>query len=144
MWALAGHAEVSGNSVERQKEEEMATIGYLEGVDPLLLTKLAVQGIGTVPLSNGFDMHGKYMNHLTKQDRVSVVVGYLHKVLPYNGAPISPRDLLFACVTHEIPVLLIAGRSEHEGARRLLGEMADKVRLVDPADLYAAILQVVS
>jgi len=122
----------------------MATVGYLEGTDPLILTRLAAAGIGTLPLSNGFDMHGRYVNHLTKQDGVTAVVGYLHKVLPYNGAPVTPRDLLFACLTHDITVLLIVGRAEQEAARKLLGEVRDRVQLVDPADLYAAILQAVA
>jgi len=122
----------------------MATVGYLEGTDPLLLTRLAVQGIGTLPLSNGFDLHGKYINHLTRQDGVSVVVGYLHKVLPTPGMTITPHDLLFACMTHGIPVLLVAEKAAHEQACRLLGEAAGYVRLVDPAELYAAILEVIS
>lgn len=122
----------------------MAIVGYLEGTDPLLLTRLAVQGIGTLPLSNGFDMHGKYINHLTRQDGVSVVVGYLHKVLPTPGMTITPRDLLFACMTHGIPVLLVAEKATHEQARPLLGEAAGYARLVDPAELYPAILEVIS
>jgi hypothetical protein len=119
----------------------MATIGYLEGTDPLILTRLAAAGIGTLPLSNGLDMHGRYVNHLTRQDGVGAVVGYLHKVLPYNGAPVSPRDLLYACLTHDIPVLLIVGEAEQEAARKLLGEVRDRVQLVDPANLYGAIMK---
>ncbi len=122
----------------------MAIVGYLEGTDPLLLTRLAVQGIGTLPLSNGFDLHGKYINHLTRQDGISVVVGYLHKVLPTPGMTITPRDLLFACMTHGIPVVLIAEKALQEQAYRLLGEAVAYVRLVDPADLYSTILEIVS
>ncbi len=122
----------------------MAIVGYLEGTDPLLLTRLAVQGIGTLPLSNGFDMHGKYINHLTRQDGVSVVVGYLHKVLPTPGMTLTPRDLLFACMTHGIPVVLIAEKSSHEQARLLLGEAAGHVRLADPAEVYSVLLEVIS
>ena len=122
----------------------MATVGYLEGTDPQVLTRLAAAGVGTLPLSNGFDMHGRYVNHLTRQDGVGAVVGYLHKVLPYNGAPVTPRDLLYACLTHDIPVLLIVGQPEHEAARKLLGEVRDRVELVDPANLYSAIMRVIS
>ncbi len=122
----------------------MATIGYLEGTDPVVLTRLAAKGVGTLPLSNGFDTHGKYVVHLTPQDGVSVIVGYLHKVLPVNGVNVTPRDLLFACVTHEIPVLLIVEKQFHDSARGRLGEVCDRVKLVDPADLYEAILEVTS
>jgi len=122
----------------------MATVGYLEGTDPITLTRLAAKGIGTLPLSNGFDMHGKYVVHLTPSDGVSVVVGYLHKVLPANGIAVAPRDLLFACTSHEIPVILVAEKAFHDTARDRLGEMQGRVKLVDPADLHAAILAVIS
>jgi hypothetical protein len=122
----------------------MATVGYLEGTDPLVLTKLSAHGIGTIPLSNGFDHHGKYVNHLTSQDGVSVVIGYLHKVVPTSVTTLTPHDLLFGCFTHEIPVLLIADRSDHEEAARLLGEVGDRVRLVGPQDLYQAVLETIA
>jgi hypothetical protein len=122
----------------------MAIVGYLEGTDPLVLTKLAAKGMGTIPLSNGFDNHGKYINHLTSQDGISVVIGYLYKVLPTSVMTLAPRDILFACLTHEIPVLLIAEKSDHKKARGLLGDVADRVQLVDPSDLYQAVLDIIS
>ena len=122
----------------------MATVGYFEGTDPVTLTKLAAKGIGTLPLSNGFDMHGKYVVHLTQQDGVSVVVGYLHKVLPANGVAVAPRDILYACMSHEIPVVLVAEKAFHDAAGDRLGEMRGRVKLVDPADLHEAILAVIS
>ena len=120
----------------------MATVGYFEGTDPVILTRLAAKGVGTLPLNNGSDMHGKYVAHLTREDGVSVVVGYLHKVLPAKDAAVAPR-ILSACITHEIPVLLVAEKSFHDAARDRLGEMQDRVKLVDPADLYDAILAVI-
>ena len=121
----------------------MAIVAYLEGTDPLVLTRLAVKGVGTIPVSNGFDNHGKYVNHLTSQDGVSLVIGYLHKVQPTSVMTLTPQDLLFACVTHNIPVLLIAETSDHDEAKELLGAVADHVHLVDPQDLYEAILEIV-
>ena len=122
----------------------MATVAYLEGTDPLVLTRVAAQGIGTMPVSNGFDDHGKYVNHLTGQDGVSVVIGYLHKVLPTSGVTLTPRDLLSACVTHSIPVLLIAEKRDREKALKLLGDLADHARLVNPEELYGAILETIA
>jgi hypothetical protein len=122
----------------------MATVGYLEGTDPVVLTRLAAKGVGTLPLSNGVDTHGKYVVHLTLQDGVSIVVGYLHKVLPANGIRTTPRSVLSACLTNEIPVVLIVEKAFHDSARDRLGDVADRVRLVDPADLYEAILEVTS
>jgi hypothetical protein len=122
----------------------MAIVAYLEGTDPLVLTKLAAQGIGTIPVSNGFDDHGKYVNHLTSQDGVSVVIGYLHKVMPTSVMTMTPRDILFACVTQNIPVLLVAEKADHAEAKKLLGDVTTHVRLVDPAELYEAVLETVS
>jgi len=122
----------------------MAIVCYLEGTDPLVLTKLAIEGVDTAPLSNGFDNHGKYINHVTREDGISAVIGYLHKIMPTPDVTVTPRDLLFACLTHEIPVLLIVDKSDHEKARQLLREVADPVRLVDPSDLYQVVLQTVS
>ena len=65
-------------------------------------------------------------------------------MLPTSGVTLTPRDLLFACVTHNIPVLLIAEARDHEKARELLGDVADHVQLVDPEELYGAILETVA
>ena len=121
----------------------MAIVAYLEGTDPLVLTRLAAQGIGTIPVSNGFDDHGKYVNHITSDDGVSVVIGYLHKVMPTSVMTLTPRDILFACVTLNIPVLLIAEKSDHPEASKLLGDVAEHVRLVGPGKLYEAVLETI-
>ena len=122
----------------------MANVGYLEGTDPLTLTRLAVRGIGTVPISNGFDGHGKYINHLVPSDHIAVVVGYLHKLLPAPERVMAAKDLLFSCMTHTIPVLLIAPRADHAAAEKVLGDAGKYVGLVDPADIFDAIIKRIS
>jgi hypothetical protein len=119
----------------------MANVGYLEGTDPEVLTRLAVRNIGTVPISNGFDGHGKYINHLVPSDHIAVVVGYLHKLLPTPERVMTPKDLLFSCMTHSIPVLLIAPKPDHAAARTALGDAGQYVQLADPADVYDAIMK---
>jgi len=121
----------------------MATVGYFEGTDSLVLTRLAAKMVDTLPLSNGFDGHGKYVAHLTREDGVSLVVGYLHKVLPTSKRESTPEDVLFACRTHGIPVLLAVPSADHEAARPVLGKVADYVTLVDPAELYERILETI-
>jgi hypothetical protein len=122
----------------------MANIGYLEGTDPVVLTRLAVRGIGTVPISNGFDGHGKYINHLVPSDHIAVVVGYLHKLLPSAERVMTAKDLLFSCMTHSIPVLLIVPKADHAAAEKALGDASKYVVLVDPADIYGAIMKKIS
>jgi len=117
----------------------MKRIGYLEGTDPGLLSKLVLDGMGTMPLGNGWDGHGKYINHLTNEDNVSAVVGYLHKIFPPEGTAEGPRDVLFSCRTHKIPVYLIVPKAKHKAARSYLKQMAEGVTLVDPSEVYDAL-----
>ncbi len=119
----------------------MTTAGYLEGADPLTLTRLNLQGIGTLPLGNGFDGHGKYIGHLTKADGIRVVISYLHKILPTGELKVAPRDFLFACNTHGIDVLLVVPEEGHAKANELLGEIAEWVTLVAPEKLYDEVVK---
>jgi hypothetical protein len=119
----------------------MANVGYLEGTDAQVLTKLAVRGIGTVPIGNGFDGHGKYINHLVPSDHIAVVVGYLHKLVPIPERVMTAKDLLFSCMTHGIPVLVIVATGDHAAAKKVLGGAGQYVQLADPADVYDAIMK---
>ena len=121
----------------------MGRVGYFEGTDPLLLATLAAEGVETLPIANTWDAHGKPVNHLGNGE-VDVVVGYLHKVIPAQQERAAMFELLLdnmlvACKTHSIPVLLIAPSQVHDKARKLLGNAGSHVHLVDPQDLEAQI-----
>jgi len=118
-------------------------VGYFEGTDPLLLSKLAAEGIETLPIANTWDGHGKPVNHLGKGE-VNVVVGYLHKVIPIEEARTSLFQLMLdnmlaACKVHNIPILLIAPAPLREKAKRLLGETGPNVHVVAPEELEVQI-----
>jgi hypothetical protein len=118
-------------------------VGYFEGTDPLLLATLAAEGVETLPIANTWDAHGKAVNHLSKGE-VDVVVGYLHKVIPAGQGHSAMFDLLLdnmlvACKTHNIPVLLIAPRKVHGKARKLLGNVGPNVHIIAPEKLEAQI-----
>jgi len=119
----------------------MATVGYLEGTDSTILTRLAVSGIDTLPLSNGVDGHGKYVNHLSKGE-VDVVVGYAHKLTPAAGITTSPKDMLFTCRIQNIPVLVVAPGEAHDAAKKVLGEATYKA-VVAPENLFDEIRKVI-
>jgi hypothetical protein len=117
----------------------MSRVGYFEGTDPLLLTKLAAEGVETIPVANTWDGHGKFVNHLSKGE-VNLVVGYLHKVIPAEPLRTSSLQLMLdgmlsACKVHEIPVLLIVPGALHDKAERILGESAADIHLVAPEEL---------
>jgi len=114
----------------------MATVGYLQGVDPLLLTRLAVRGIGTLPISNGFDNHGKFINAITERDGIDLVIGYLHKVLRTQRQGFLVEDLLESCLDCNVPVLIIVPEADEAAARHLLGKAGERVILVSPEHVY--------
>jgi hypothetical protein len=117
------------------------TVGYFEGTDPLLLNKLVARGIGTMPLSNGFDSHGKPVGYLTKQDGINLVVGYFYKVVPPAEMSITLKDILFGCVSYKIPVLLIAAKEIHEAADKITGGIPKGVKFVPPEKILDAVLK---
>jgi hypothetical protein len=119
----------------------MATVGYFEGTDPLVLTKLAAEGIDALPLSNGCDNYGKYVGHLCEADGVNAVVGPLHKVLIPASASFCSRDILNGCRTHAIPVLLVVPIEAKQGGSKRLEGMEDWVQLVAPEELYEKVIE---
>jgi hypothetical protein len=111
-------------------------VGYLEGTDPLLLTRLAVKGVETFPLSNGVDQHGKNMTLITSADNFSLVIGYLHKILPVWGIALAPENLLKACEVYRVPVFLLISKVDTAAAKKALRNVGKIVSFVDPRDAF--------
>ena len=123
--------------------KSLSRVGYFEGTDALLLSKLAAEGVETLPLANTWDGHGKYVNHLSK-DEVNVVVGYLHKVIPAEQSRTAMFQLMLdsmlsACKTYQIPVLLITPANLREKAKKILGDAGPNIHIVAPEELEAQI-----
>jgi hypothetical protein len=121
----------------------LARVGYFEGTDPLLLSKLAAEGIETIPVANTWDGHGKLVTHLSKGE-VNVVVGYLHKVVPAEplrtaALPLMVDNMLSACKVFDIPTLLIVPANLREKAQRILSGTEVKIQIVSPEQLEAEI-----
>jgi hypothetical protein len=114
---------------------ELKIVGYMEGTDPNFLTEIAAKSVAVVPLSNGADNHGRFIGHLTKKDKFSVVVGYFHKVIPPVEFHLTPQDILHACLTHNIPVILVAPDDIQKKCRNILGKISKSVTIVDPEKL---------
>ena len=114
-------------------------IGYLEGSDSLWLTSLQLMGHDTMPLSNGFDGHGMNIQQLNPQHKISVVICYMHKLVPPRHLSISTKEVLHATAVYEIPVLVVCPKDSFNAARERLGELPTNVQLVDPADVMATL-----
>jgi len=117
----------------------MKIVGYLEGTDGVFLTRLAAKGVDTLPLGNGADNHGKYVGFVDHSDSISLVIGYLHKVLPLSRHSATRLELLQACQINRIPVLLIVPSELHADVKKLdiMRDLPENVQLVDPAEVMA-------
>jgi hypothetical protein len=128
-------------SFVRKEVFKMQVVGYFAGTDPLILTKLASEGIGVLPLGNGYDNHGKYIGHITKEENIGAVIGYIHKVLTIPGGSLGPKDILFSCKTYRIPIVLMASEDDIKGSIEQLGEAKEYVTVVTPEKAYDTIKQ---
>ncbi len=115
------------------------SIGYFEGTDSIWLTSLTAQGCDTLPVSNGYDGHGKNVRLFNARDKVDAVIGYLHKVVAPKEWEVTTSDILHACITYDIPVLLAVPCKLHGKSRKLLGKAAEHVRLVEPSEMLETI-----
>jgi len=141
--ALAAAVIFLGSALTHFEGEHLSRVGYFEGIDPLLLATLAAEGIETLPIANTWDGHGKAVNHLAKGE-VDVVVGHLHKVIPAEQGrtamfELMLNNMLVACKTHNIPVLLIVPSKMREKAKKLLGDVGANVHIVSPEETEAQI-----
>ena len=121
----------------------MKKIGYMDGTDPLLLSKLAAAGVETVPLGNGYDNAGRYIGYLNPADGIDAVVGYFHKFLPLEGSNICASDLLKPCQIHNVPVYIIVAREDQANAKKIMGDCGPNVKFVDPGEVAGELMKLV-
>ena len=111
-------------------------VGYMEGTNSDLLTSLIVEGYDTIPLSNGFDNHGKYVAHIMKTDNIGLVVGYLHKFLALSKELRKVGDdNLSALKAYRIPTVFIVPQSKQEKAKKLLKGKGVSFQFADPGEI---------
>ena len=121
----------------------MPIIGYFEGTDPVVLSKLTAQGVQTLPLSNGMDNHGKDINLVTREDGMSLIVGYLHKIVPVEGIVLRIEDVLQNCRVQSIPVCIIISPGDEVLAEKLLGEFVTYVQFTTSEMLFSKVMSIV-
>jgi hypothetical protein len=111
------------------------SVGYFDGVDPVVLTSLICDGYDTIPISNGVDNYGQHVRLFNEENKVTVLIGYLHKICAPEGADTQAEDVFHICHIYQMPFLIIVPRDLHKGARKLFASLPEVVRFVDPADL---------
>jgi hypothetical protein len=123
----------------------MKTVGYFDGVDSILLTKLVASGHRTLPLSNEWDSHGKIASHLVPGE-VDLIITHLYKLLP--GREIEEKaipatlNLLYPAKSYNIPVLVIIPKEFHKEGTKILGEVENFVEIVTPDELEAKVRKI--
>ncbi|MDH3259963.1 MAG: hypothetical protein OEM81_06075 [Acidimicrobiia bacterium] len=113
-------------------------IGYFEGTDSTLLTALVCGGYDTIPVSNGYDNHGRHVQLINQENKPDLLIGYVHKVFaPDNGDPnyTTYQEIFHTCRIYGVPLLLEVPLELQEKARGLFGDVPDVVQFVDPADM---------
>ena len=124
---------------------KMKTVGYFDGIDSVLLTKIAASGFCTMPLGNEWDNHGKIAGNL-QPGEVDLIISPLYKILPPAGfvERVIPytMDLLYPAKVSNIPVLVIVPEEFHEKGKNLLGEVAEFVKIVTPDSLEEAVREI--
>ena len=120
-------------------------IGYFDGTDSALLTDLVCEGYDTLPVSNGFDNHGLNVRIINNENRVDVLVGYLHKIYsPEDMIPagaVTYQDIFHVCRTFDIPLVLEVDRDLHDKARALMVDAPPCILFVDPSDTLKKVRQ---
>jgi hypothetical protein len=122
------------------------TIGYFDGTDSALLTDLVCEGYDTLPISNGFDNHGMHVRIINNENRVDVLVGYLHKIYSPDGmtpsGAVTYQDVFHVCRTFEIPLILEVDRDLHDKAKALFVDTPPCVKLVDPSETLKVVRRI--
>ncbi len=121
----------------------MKVVGYMEGTDPNLLTTLVAEGYETLPLSNGWDNHGKHLTLLNPADNISLVVGNLHKFVRLEDSSIMSA-MLSTVKAYDIPVIFVVQKAYHGKAAELIKDADLKYKFVDPTELISVVLNEIS
>jgi hypothetical protein len=118
------------------------SIGYFEGTDAALLTRLLCEGYDTMPVSNGYDSHGRHVRLINEEKRYDLLIGYLHKVFAPPSLEmtdyINHRDVFKICRTYKVPLMLLVPEELQKKARGLFDEVPDIVHFVDPGDVITS------
>jgi hypothetical protein len=121
-------------------------IGYFEGTDAALLTDLVIDGYDTLPISNGFDNHGMHVRIINNENKVDILIGYLHKIYSPEGhtppGSVTYQDVFHVCRTFEVPLILEVDADLHDKARAMMVDTPPCVKYVDPSDTLKTVREI--
>lgn len=121
-------------------------VGYFDGTDSALLTDLVCDGYDTLPISNGFDNHGMHVRIINNENRVDVLVGYVHKIYSPEGSTppgaVTYQDVFHVCRTFNIPLVLEVDADLHDKARALFVDAPPSVQYADPTETLSTVRRI--
>jgi hypothetical protein len=120
----------------------MKAVGYMEGTNPELLTNLILEGYDTLPLSNGWDNHGKYIAHVNRTDNLVLVVGYLHKFIPVIKEYSIGEDILSSIKAYRIPIIFIVPAGNQAKAKKKLAGKGVNYELASPVNVSKTVMSI--
>jgi hypothetical protein len=118
----------------------MKVVGYMEGTNPHLLTSVILEGFETLPLSNGWDNHGKHLTLLNPADNISVVVGNLYKFVRLDDESIMSA-MLATVKAYDIPVVFVVEKEWQAAAKKLINDKDLKYVMADPKELKDIVMK---
>lgn len=113
-------------------------VGYFEGTNSHLLTALICAGHDTIPIANGLDNHGQHARLINDDNRYELLIAPLFKIFApdeHDENTVTYQDMFRICRTYSIPLLIAVPLDLQPTANRLLGDIPDVVRLVDPEEM---------
>ena len=123
-------------------------IGYFEGTDAALLTDLVCEGHDTLPISNGFDNHGMHVRIINNENKIDVLVGYVHKIYSPEGSTpsgaVTYQDVFHVCRTFDIPLVLEVDTALQDKARALFVDTPPCVHFVDPSETLTRVRKILA
>jgi CBS domain-containing protein len=118
-------------------------VGYLSGTDSATLSQLAASGVNTLPFSNGWDNHGKYIGMVTVSDNLGAIVGYFHKLVAPPEAQTPTSSFLDGARIHKIPVVVVCPANVMTQAKKILGASGKKLHWATPDQVYHQVMELV-
>ena len=118
-------------------------VGYLSGTDSATLSQLVASGVNTIPLSSGWDNHGKYIEAVTLSDNLGAIVGYFHKLVAPSEAQTSPSGFLDGARIHKIPVVVVCPTNVMTRAKEILGDSGKTLHWATPDQVYDKVMALV-
>jgi len=109
--------------IKEERKTQWQPVGYFEGTDPIILTRLAAKGNpAPFPSATGSTCMASTSCTLPRR-MASRWLWATCTGLPANGHRSRSSRPAVACISHEIPVILVPEKAFHDAARDRLGEM---------------------